>query len=145
MEALKLVLIIIFIVAVIACLFVSCYVCFYPRDLLVVKSAIKRGKDISDYDVTGRKHEYKIRQILAKHNYTLQNIKTEYEERDVYGVGKAEYADGSNKYFLYFAENWFTTISEDQYKQFKDMIGQTINVCDCEMKWRKNTAEKKES
>lgn len=145
MKTIELIILIILLVVVIVGLFVAVFISIYPQDLLVVKSAIRKGKDVSDYDVTGRKHEYKIRQILAKHNYTLQNIKTEYEERDVYGVGKSEYADGSNKYFLYFTENWFTTISEDQYKQFKDMIGQTINVCDCEMKWRKNTTEKKES
>jgi len=140
METLKSVFIIILIVVFIVGLFVAYFVSLYPQDLLAVKLAIKRGKDIDDFDVTGRKHEDKIKKLLEKNNYTYQRIDLKPEERTVYGVGKAEYANGTKQYFLYFSENWFTTIDEDQYKQLKDTVGQTITVCDYEMKWRKTNA-----
>lgn len=138
METLKLVLIIIFVVAVIACLFVACYVCFYPQDLLVVKSAIKRGKDIDDFDVSGRKHEDKIRELLEKNNYTYQRIDLEPEIRKVVGLGEIKFSNGAIKYQVYTAENCFTEIDKQQYDALKSSLGKEITFNPYDMKWRKN-------
>ena len=145
MEALKLVLIIILIVIVIVGLFVAGFISIYPQDLLVVKSAIRKGKDIDDFDVSGRKHEDKIRKILAKHNYTYQRIDLEPEVRKIYGLGQATYADGSCEFYLYTSKNCFSVITKGQYLSLQSELGKEITFHSYDMKWRKNTAEKKES
>ena len=138
METFKLVLIIIFIAAVIACVFVACYVCFYPQDLLVVKHAIKRGKDIDDFDVTGRKHEDKIRELLVKNNYSYQRIDLEPEDKRIYGLGQVTYADGSCEFHVYTSKNCFSVINKEQYLSLQSELGKEITFHSYDMKWRKN-------
>ena len=137
METFKLVLIIIVAVGIIAGLFVACYVSLCPQDLLVVKHAIKRGKDLDDFEVTGRKHEDKIRRLLEKNNYTYQRIDLEPEVRIVVGLGKIKFLNGTTKYQVYTSENCFTEIDKQQYNALKDSLGKEITFHAYDMKWRK--------
>jgi len=138
METFKLVLIIIVAVGIIAGLFVACYVSLCPQDLLVVKHAIKRGKDLDDFEVTGRKHEDKIRRLLEKNNYTYQRIDLEPEIRKVAGLGQVTYADGNCEFHLYTSKNCFNVITKEQYLSLQSELGKEITFHSYDMKWRKN-------
>lgn len=92
-----------------------------------VKKLVKQNKDVATFylDYCYKREKTKIEKLLEEHNYKLIEKKSK-EERVVYGCGEIEFADGSHKYNVYFSENWFSPMTEHDYKSLKKELGKKV-------------------
>ena len=100
---------------------------FHSNSFKEVKMLVKQNKDVYPFylDYCYDREKVKIEKLLEEHNYKLVE-KTTKEERLVYGCGEVEFADGSREYLVYFSENWFSPVTEHDYKSLKKELGKKV-------------------
>ena len=106
-------------------------------DILTIKSLIKKGCDIENYDVEGREHETKIKALLEENGYVYMDITSQSTNEVVHGLGVAEFKDGTKEYRLYTSKRHWFNIDEEEYEDLKNHIGDTINIHYSNYKWVK--------
>lgn len=127
MNILAIILLILFLVIMIGISVFAIVTNIYSDSFKEVKKLVKQNKDIASFylDYCYKREKPKIEKLLEEHNYRLVEKKTK-QERLVYGCGKIEFADGSHQYLVYFSENWFSPVTEHDYKSLKKELGKKV-------------------